>query len=197
MRDELIFSLDIGTRTIIGMVGEYTEDERFKVLAFTIKEHKKRNMYDGQIHDIEGVANLVNEIVVELEEKIGEKLKVVSIAAAGRALKTHKIRIEKSIDNEKEISKFDIEALELEAIQKAQEEINEIEINKSLKYYSIGYSVSDYYLDEDRIEKLEGHKGQRIGVDILATFLPQIVIESLYSVISRTGLEVGSITLEP
>ncbi|WP_353092781.1 cell division FtsA domain-containing protein [Tissierella praeacuta] len=197
MKDELIFSLDIGTRTIIGMVGEYTENEVFKVLAFTIKEHKKRNMYDGQIHDIEGVANLVKEIVVELEEKTGEKLKVASIAAAGRALKTHKIRIEKSIDSSKEISKFDVEALELEAIQKAQEEINEIEMNRSLRYYSIGYTVSDYYLDEDRMEKLQGHKGERIGVELLATFLPQIVIESLYSVISKAGLEVGSITLEP
>ncbi len=197
MQDELIFSLDIGTRTIIGIVGEYTEDEIFKVLAYSIKEHKKRNMYDGQIHDIEGVAKLVREIVKELEEKSGEKLKVVSIAAAGRALKTHKIRIEKQIDSTKEISKYDVEALELEAIQKAQEEINEIEISKNFKYYSIGYTVVDYYLDEDRMEKLEGHRGERIGVELLATFLPQIVIESLYSVISRVGLEVGSITLEP
>jgi cell division protein FtsA len=197
VRDELIFSLDIGTRTIIGIVGEYTEDERFKVLAYSIREHKKRNMYDGQIHDIDGVVKLVKEIVLELEEKTGERLKVVSIAAAGRALKTHKIRIEKHIDGLKEITKFDVEALELEAIQRAQGEINEVEINKHFKYYSIGYTVSDYYLDEDRIEKLEGHKGERIGVELLATFLPQIVIESLYSVISRVGLEVGSITLEP
>ncbi len=197
MKDELIFSLDIGTRTIIGIVGEYTEDEKFKVLAYSIKEHKKRNMYDGQIHDIDGVAKVVKEIVSELEEKTGEKLKVVSIAAAGRALKTHKIRIEKNIDGLKEISKFDVEALELEAIQKAQDEINQIETNKNFKYYSIGYTVSDYYLDEDRMERLEGHRGERIGVELLATFLPQIVIESLYSVISRVGLEVGSITLEP
>lgn len=197
MQDELIFSLDIGTKTIIGIVGEYTEDEKFKVLAYSIKEHKKRSMYDGQIHDIDGVAKLVKEIVKELEEKSGEELKVVSIAAAGRALKTHKIRIEKPIDSTKEITKYDVEALELEAIQKAQEEINEIEINKKFKYYSIGYTVVDYYLDEDRMERLEGHRGESIAVELLATFLPQIVIESLYSVMSRVGLEVGSITLEP
>ncbi len=86
MRDNLVFSLDIGTRTIIGIVGEYIEEERFKVLAYSIKEHKKRNMYDGQIHDIEGVTRLVTEIIAELEEKTGEKLKIVSSAAAGRAL---------------------------------------------------------------------------------------------------------------
>lgn len=197
MRDKLIFSLDIGTRTIIGIIGEYDENERFKVLAYTIKEHKKRNMYDGQIHDIEGVTKIVKEIVIELEEKIGMSLKIVSIAAAGRALKTHRISLEQTIDNTKEVSKSNVENIELEAIQKAQEEINDIDTNKNFKYYSIGYTVVDYYLDENRMERLEGHKGDRIGVELLATFLPQIVIEGLYSVISRVGLEVGSITLEP
>lgn len=197
MNDELIFSLDIGTRTIIGIVGEYTKDERLKVLAYTIKEHKKRNMYDGQIHDIDGVAKSVKEVVLELEEKIGEKLSVVSIAAAGRALKTHRIRVEQSTYGLSEITKSNVDALELDAVQKAQEEINEVEINKSVKYYSIGYTIVDYYLDENRMERLEGHRGERIGVELLATFLPQVVIESLYSVISKVGLEIGSITLEP
>ena len=196
MRDNLVFSLDIGTRTIIGIVGEYIEEERFKVLAYSIKEHKKRNMYDGQIHDIEGVTRLVTEIIAELEEKTGEKLKIVSIAAAGRALKTNRIRMEKGIDSTKEISKLDVEALELEAIQKAQEEIN-AEEKTNLKYYNIGYTVVDYYLDDSRIEKLEGHRGEKMAVDLLATFLPQIVVESLYSVMTKAGLEVGSITLEP
>lgn len=197
MKENLIFSLDIGTRTIIGIVGEYTEDETFNVLAYSIKEHKKRNMYDGQIHDIDGVAKTVMEIVKDLEEKTGEKLKIVSIAAAGRALKTHRVFLEKTLNNLREIRRLDVETLELEAIQNAQEEINSLEKDKTSRYYNIGYTVVGYFLDEDRIEKLEGHKGERIGVEILATFLPQIVIESLYSVISKVGLEVGSITLEP
>lgn len=197
IKEDIIFSLDIGTRTIIGIVGEYDKGENFRVLAYSIKEHKKRNMYDGQIHDIEGVAKVVREIVKELEEKTGESLKIVSIAAAGRALKTHRIRLEQGIGDTKEVSKLNIETLELEAVQRAQEEVNNIETNKNFRYYSIGYTVVDYYLDENRMEKLEGHKGERIGVELLATFLPQIVIEGLYSVISKVGLEVGSITLEP
>lgn len=196
MRDNLVFSLDIGTRTIIGIVGEYLEEDKLKVLAYSIREHKERNMYDGQIHDIEGVTRLVVDIVKELEEKTGEKLKIVSIAAAGRALKTLRIRIEKKIDSTKEISKLDVEALELEAVQKAQDEIN-AEENNNFKYYNIGHTVVDYYLDDSRMEKLEGHRGEKIGVDLLATFLPQIVVESLYTVMTKAGLEVGSITLEP
>lgn len=195
--DDIIFSLDIGTRNIIGIVGEYDLDENFNVLAYSIKKHRKRNMYDGQIHDIEGVTKVVREIVNDLEKELGIVLKKVSLAAAGRALKTHKIVLEREIDSRREITKSDIEALDLLAVQKAQEEINRDGLNKEFMYYSIGYSVVDYYLDEDKIENLDGHKGSRIGVELLATFLPQIVIEGLYSVIGRAGLEVASVTLEP
>ena len=99
--DNLIFSLDIGTRTIIGIVAQYTEDEKINILGYSIKEHNRRNMYDGQIHDIEGVTKIVKEIVGELEEELGVKLKKVSIAAAGRSLKTCKVRVDKKIDKSK------------------------------------------------------------------------------------------------
>lgn len=194
--EDLIFSLDIGTRTVIGIVGIY-EDEKFKVLASCVKEHNKRNMYDGQIHDIEGVTKIVKEVKEELEGKLKLPLKRVSIAAAGRALKTSRIRIDKEIDKTVEINNNMIEALELEAAQKSQELIDEEKNKNDLKYYCIGYSVVNYYLDDSFIENLEGHKGEKIGVDLLATFLPQVVIDSLYVVVNRAGLEVSNITLEP
>lgn len=194
---DLIFSLDIGTRTIIGIVGEYVEDEKFNILAYSIKEHSKRNMYDGQIHNIEEVTKIVKEIKNELEEKVGTSLRKASIAAAGRSLKTQKIKIEKEIDPTVEINSHMIEVLELEAVQKAQEEINDGNEESKLRYYSIGYSTIEYYLEDVKMNSLEGHRGNKIGVNLLATFLPQMVIEGLYSVISKAGLEVGNITLEP
>ena len=194
---DLIFSLDIGTRTIIGIVGEYVEDEKFNILAYSIKEHSKRNMYDGQIHNIEEVTKIVKEIKNELEEKVGTSLRKASIAAAGRSLKTQKIKIEKEIDPTVEINSHMIEVLELEAVQRAQEEINDGNEESKLRYYSIGYSTIEYYLEDVKMNSLEGHRGNKIGVNLLATFLPQMVIEGLYSVISKAGLEVGNITLEP
>ncbi len=195
--NDLIFSLDIGTRTIIGLVGKYKPDEKFNILAYSIKEHNKRNMYDGQIHDIMGVTKIVKEIKEELEEKVGTSLKKVSIAAAGRSLKTCNIKVDKEISESSEISRNMVEVLELEAVQKAQEMINSKTNQNRLKYYNIGYTVINYYLDDNLMEKLEDHRGKKIGVNLLATFLPQMVIESLYSVISKAGLEVGNITLEP
>ena len=52
---DLIFELDIGTRSVIGVVGR-PEDGLFHVLATEREEHSKRAMLDGQIEDIAQVA---------------------------------------------------------------------------------------------------------------------------------------------
>ena len=158
-KENLIFSLDIGTRTIIGIVGKYTEDQKLNVLAYSIREHSKRNMYDGQIHDIDGVTEIVKDIKEELEEKLGTSLKKVFIAAAGRSLRTCRVKVDKEIRDNSEITRNIVEVLELEAVQKAQEIINNNEEENRLKYYNIGHTVINYYLDDNIMNKLEGHRG--------------------------------------
>ena len=86
---EMIFALDIGTRSIIGIVGR-VEDERFRVLAVEKEEHGKRAMLDGQIEDIAQVAKVARKVTDRLEEKLDCKLQRVCVAAAGRALRTEK-----------------------------------------------------------------------------------------------------------
>ncbi|MDE7243652.1 MAG: hypothetical protein K2O18_06715, partial [Oscillospiraceae bacterium] len=54
---DLIFALDIGTRSIIGVVGRVSE-ERLQVLAIEKEEHGRRAMLDGQIEDIDQVAKV-------------------------------------------------------------------------------------------------------------------------------------------
>ena len=48
LEEQSIFALDIGTRSIIGIVG-IVENERLKVIAIEREEHTKRAMIDGQI----------------------------------------------------------------------------------------------------------------------------------------------------
>ena len=57
----MIFALDIGTRSIIGIVGRVA-DERFQVLAIEKEEHGKRAMLDGQIEDIAQVAKVARRV---------------------------------------------------------------------------------------------------------------------------------------
>lgn len=194
--NNVIFSLDIGTRTVIGVVGEL-QGNNFRILASETIEHDKRNMYDGQIHDINSVVNIVQRVKDKLEQRLNIKLDKVAIAAAGRALKTYRTKLEMEIDSSMEIDSRLINSLEMESVQLAQNSLDESTKNEEIRYYCVGYTVVNYYLDGNFMENLEGHRGNKIGADVLATFLPYTVVDSLYTVMGRVGLEVVSLTLEP
>ena len=51
IKDDLVFGLDIGTRSIVGVVG-YLSHQVFHVVAMAEEKHATRAMLDGQIHDI-------------------------------------------------------------------------------------------------------------------------------------------------
>ncbi|MEG6567148.1 cell division FtsA domain-containing protein [Thermoanaerobacterium saccharolyticum] len=194
MNDNLIFSLDIGTRIVVGIVG-VPENDKLKVLAVEQMEHTDRVMFDGQVHDIEKVASVATKIKEKLEKKLGITLKSVSLAAAGRSLKTKIVRVEKNIEENYIIKDSDIDNLVLSALNAAKEEISRE--NHTLKYHMVGYSIKSFYLDGLPITNLKDHTGKEISVEIIATFLPYDVVESLYSVAKKAGLEVAYLTLEP
>ena len=45
---EVVFAMDIGTRSIIGMVG-VVEEEKIRIVAVEKEDHTERAMIDGQI----------------------------------------------------------------------------------------------------------------------------------------------------
>lgn len=190
---DIIFSLDIGTRSIIGTVG-IIKDRKFQVVCEKYLEHEERAMIDGQIHDITLVASVVGKIKTSIEEELGIKLHEVSIAAAGRFLRTVNARADIELNEDEEVDKEIIRSLELSAVQKAEEEIN---TTTAGKLYCVGYSVKGYYLNGYLISNLLGHKGENIGAEVISTFLPRSVIDSLYSVMNKVGLKVTNLTLEP
>lgn len=194
MNDNLIFSLDIGTRVVVGIVG-VPENDKLKILAVEHMEHTDRVMFDGQIHDIEKVSSVACKIKEKLEKKLGVSLKNVSLAAAGRSLKTKIVRVEKSIDENYIIKDSDIDNLVLSALNTAKEEISHE--GYTVKYHMVGYSITSFYLDGLPITNLKDHTGREISVEIIATFLPYDVVESLYSVARKADLNVTYLTLEP
>lgn len=191
--EDLIFSLDIGTRTVIGTVG-IVKDKKFQVIAEKYTEHEERAMVDGQIHDIGLVAKAVNKIKTELEDEIGLRLKNVAIAAAGRFLRTAEVKTEIDIDEDKEIDNDLIRSIELTAVKKAEEEVNK---DTEGKLYCVGYSIKSYYLNGYAMSNLLSHKGHTAAAEVIATFLPRSVVDSLYTVIRKVELNVSNLTLEP
>lgn len=195
--DNIIFAMDIGTRTVVGVVG-VQEEKFFRVIATEVCEHEHRAMLDGQIHDIDQVASVAMKVKRKLETRIGFGLKSVAIAAAGRVLKTCQVRVDKDFNQIVEIDADLTNSLEIEGIQQAQMILDEESVkNEKTQFYCVGYSVINYYLNGFVISKLVGHKAKSVGADVLATFLPLIVVDSLYSVMNKIGLEVKSLTLEP
>jgi cell division protein FtsA len=191
-----IFALDIGTRSVVGIILE-EQDGQFKVIDIHTKEHKERAMLDGQIHDVISVSKIIAEIKEDLEAAHGP-LKKVCVAAAGRALKTKRAQAAVNITGKPIIQKDDILHLELSAVQQAQAEVaEEQKSDKSHYYYCVGYSVLHYRLDGEEIGNLIDQQGEEASVDIIATFLPRVVVESLISALHRAGLEMQALTLEP
>ena len=191
----LVFALDIGTRSIIGVAGRVV-DERFQVLAIEREEHGKRAMLDGQIEDIAQVAKVARRVTDRMEEKLDCKLERVCVAAAGRALRTEQGSYTLEFPEVTRITNDAIGRLESGAVAVAESRLDQGQEGER-RYYLVGYTVASYYLDRYPMSTLRGHNGQHLEATVVATFLPREVVESLYSVMKAAGLEVSSLTLEP
>ena len=61
----------------------------------------------------------------------------------------------------------------------------------------MGYTATQLRLDQYPLAKLQGHTGTLLEAEVVATFLPSEVVDSLNAVVRRAGLETASLTLEP
>lgn len=194
--EPLVFGLDIGTRSIVGTVG-YQDGKQFNIVAQCVKYHDTRAMLDGQIHDINKVSGEIAYVKEELEKQLsGRKLKEVCIAAAGRVLKTSVGNGYYEFPETTVVNQEYIHSLEMLGVEKAHEQMLETN-DTDVKFFCVGYTVIKYYLNGFEIGNLEGHKAHNIGADVLATFLPEEVVDGLYSAVSMAGLEIANMTLEP
>ena len=196
-REDYVFGLDIGTRSIVGTLGYRVGTDRFVVVAQVSIEHKTRAVIDGQIHDIPTVTKTIAEVKARLESATGETLTDVSIAAAGRVLKTKTIYVEYEMPSETRVTKEHMYSLDNIAVERAYEEVRKEGDHKDKRFYCVGYSPVKYYLNGYPMEMIEQHMASSIGVEMITTFLPDEVVEGLYSAVEDAGLRVASLTLEP
>ena len=170
-----VFGLDIGTRSIVGVVG-YLEYGRFKIAAMAEKLHTTRSMLDGQIHDIYKVGDTIRQVKLSLESQLDIDLKDVCIAAAGRVLRTVNSTAEYEFEEETRVTQEDIYSLNLLAVEHAHNKINDGSSKE--KFYCVGNTPIRYQLNDYDIGNLEGHKARKIYVELIATFLPEEVVKA-------------------
>ena len=196
MEKNLLFALDIGTRSIVGMIGEKTE-AGIRVLGAIRHEHTTRAMLDGQIHDVPEVAKVIRSVKAKLEAEFGP-LHQVAIAAAGRALSTLNAAAELDVHSKGYLTLQEERTLELTAIQAAQKQLATTRVvNDPASYYCVGHSIVNFALDGTVMKTLVGQRGHKATVEIISTFLPRQVIDSLQAAVMAAGLEIGTLTLEP
>ncbi len=191
---EKIFALDIGTRSVIGIVAVQDDDGSLKVIATHRLEHTSRAMLDGQIHDVPQVAEVIIRVKNFLADKVGE-LKSAAIAAAGRALYT--MTAEASVEVNGVITDEVQSSLNFAAVQLAQAQLTSEKKIDARIYYCVGFSIISYELDGIRLKSLVGQRGKFAKTKVIATFLPRQVVDSMQTALTYAGLEVRALTLEP
>lgn len=143
---DLVFALDIGTRSVVGVVGR-TVGDRLKILGIEMEEHKSRAMMDGQIDNIQQVADLARIVTERLERQLEVHLEKVCVAAAGRALRTQSGTFALELPDGQAITPEQISQLETGAVSAAEAALQMDEENRR-QFFLVGYTVAQYRLTD-------------------------------------------------
>ena len=118
------------------------------------------------------------------------------MAAAGRALRTQRGSFSAELAEERAIDANDISEMEAGAVSAAEEALRQQD-DAPQQFYLVGYTVAQYRLDNYPLTTLQGHSGKCAETEVVATFLPGEVVDSLYVAMQQAHLQVASMTLEP
>ena len=108
------------------------------------------------IHDVESVADTISRIKESLEETLQTKFSSAAVAAAGRALKTACGRAARHRTVLGAMTRDEVLALEIEAVQQAQFQLAQEDTRDQERnlYFCVGYSVVCYWLENQVIGSL-------------------------------------------
>lgn len=192
---DIVFALDIGTRSVVGIVGTPVGD-RLKVLGIEMEEHKNRAMMDGQIDNIQQVADLARIVTERLERQLKVHLEKVCVAAAGRALRTQSGTFALELSDSQPIAAEQISQLETGAVSAAEAALQMDEENRR-QFFWWAIRLRNTVWTDIPYPPCWGMAAKTMEADVVATFLPGEVVESLYAAMHLAGLQVASMTLEP
>lgn len=197
MNNAEVFALDIGTREIAGLILAPTENG-YELKHASVYQQLPGAMADGQIHHIDAVSTIIKKIKNELENQLKTPLTEVAVAAAGRSLLTETGTSSLDLVPNQRLTDNDIRALELDAVRNAIKKLSNGNGSGVMdSYLCVGYSVVQYFLDNEPIGSLIDHQGKEAIIHVIATFLPRIVINSLSTALQNAELKIASLTLEP
>lgn len=182
-----IFAIDLGTTKVVSVVGEKTDNGRYRILAFG--EAESSGVRRGQVENIHSVMAAVTPTLEALKAAGITELNEVFVGIAGQHIKYTENRADITRDKyEEEISEEEIKLLEANAYKLHLEPGDEV-LHAIPQTYSID-GVNNITDPVGRLgRKLVGHFHVIIG-NTASTSHTQICIK-------RLGLNLQKLILEP
>ncbi len=187
MNSDLVVGLDIGTTKIACLVGRRTENGKIELLG--IGKSESVGVSRGVVANIEKTVASIKAAVAEASEKSGVNIKVVNVGIAGQHIKSLQYNGMRTRKNsEDEITQTDIDALIEDMYNLAMLPGEEI----------IHVLPQEYTVDaEAGIKEPIGMCGARLQANFHIITGQMTAIRNIYKCVTKAGLEVDQLTLEP
>ncbi len=182
-----IAAIDIGTTKIVAIIGK--KDEKGKVEILGIGKSKSFGVKMGVVLNIEDTVNAIKTAVKQANEKAGMEMSDVYVGIAGQHIKSTRTSGQIYIESEdNEITANDVEALQKDMYKISLEAGEEI-----LHVLPQIYAVDN----ETGVRNPVGMSGKRLVGNFHIVIGKTTSINNINKCISRAGLEVNNLILEP
>lgn len=187
MNSEIVVGLDIGTTKIACLVGRRMENNKIEILG--IGRSESIGVTRGVVSNIEKTVTSIRAAVEEAERESGVDIKLVNVGIAGQHIKSlqHRgMRTRRSMDDE--ITKADIDLL-IEDMYKLVVLPGEDIIHVLPQEFTVD--------SETGIKEPVGMCGVRMEANFHIITGQVTAIKNIYKCITKAGLTVEALTLEP
>lgn len=179
MQQEIIASVDFGSKKLSASIATKNQDEEIEILG--VKSCKSLGIEKGILKDIEKCRKSVSNLLKDLEDKTGKTIQGVSIGISSRKIRVAEITVRLTLEEEKVRSKDIVEAL-----KKGQKSIT-IGNDESI----IDVLINFYILDGKVIHKdILNCKGKDLELNLTLVIAQTKEIEKYYELFEGTKYKI-------
>ena len=182
-KSKLSVVIDIGTSKFVAVAG--TKNEAGKLDIAGIVKTESKGIKRGVVYNIEEVAASIQELIRQLETKLGESVESVQVAYAGQHMKTIHFQRSRFTSDEGIVSKFDVDNL-LEQAKSYELE----EGYKLVEVIPVAFLVDDEMIQRNPV----GITGRRIEAHFKLLVIPNSYWLNLKRVFDKIGVELDGLT---
>lgn len=174
----IVASVDIGTNTVICLVGQESRENKIQILGHSIVASS--GVRRGVILNIEETVEAVKKAVAKATEKLDVVIRKLYVNVAGQQIRTVQHSLTKAIGQGKIITKLDIKNM--------YEEARDIELEDGDKVYHVinqSYTVDG----ETGIHNPIGIAGEELIAEYRLVIGPRNYEEKLWASLKKAGFE--------